>query len=54
VIERGLGWLSRFRPLARRYERMASHFTGFLRLACAVICYRRAVSLNLLTSNNPK
>jgi hypothetical protein len=30
-----------------------SHFLGFLRLACAVICFRRAVRLNLLTSNNP-
>jgi hypothetical protein len=32
----------------------ASHFTGFPRLACALICYRRAACLNLLTSNNPK
>jgi transposase len=54
VIERGLEWISRFRRLVRRYERKASHFTGFLVLACAVICYRRAVRLNLLTSNNRK
>ena len=54
VIERCLEWVSRFRRLARRYERKASHFTGFLRLACALICYRRAARLNLLTSNNPK
>ena len=54
VIERCLEWVTRFRRLARRYERKASHFLGFLRLACAVICYRRAVRLNLLTSNNPK
>jgi transposase len=54
VIERCLEWVTRFRRLARRYERKASHFTGFLRLACALICYRRAARLNLLTTNNPK
>jgi transposase len=54
VIERCLEWVTRFRRLARRYDRKASHFLGFLRLACAVICYRRAAKLNLLPSNNPK
>lgn len=54
VIERTLEWVSRFRRLARRYERTAVHFLGFAQLACAVICYRRAVKLNLLTHNNPK
>jgi transposase len=54
VIERCLEWVTRFRRLARRYERKASHFLGFLQLACAVICYRRADRLNLLTNNNPK
>jgi transposase len=54
VIERTLEWVSRFRRLVRRYERTAAHFEAFLRLACAVICYRRLVKLNLLTSNNPK
>jgi transposase len=53
VIERCLEWISRFRRLTRRYERTASHFTGFLHLACALICYRRANHLNLLTHNNP-
>ena len=53
VIERCLEWTTRFRRLVRRYERKASHFLGFLRLACALICYRRADRLNLLTSNNP-
>lgn len=53
VIERCLEWITRFRRLVRRYDRKASHFLGFLRLACAVICFRRAVRLNLLTSNNP-
>ena len=54
VIERCLEWVTRFRRLVRRYERKASHFLGFLRLACAIICYRRAVRLNLLTSNDSK
>jgi IS5 family transposase len=54
VIERCLEWITRFRRLARRYERKSSHFLGFLRLACALICYRRAVKLDLLTSNDPK
>jgi transposase len=54
VIERCLEWVTRFRRLARRYERTASHYLGFLHLACAIICFRRAVRLNLLTSNNPK
>jgi hypothetical protein len=54
VIERCLEWVTRFRRLVRRYERKASHFRGFLRLACAVICYRRAVKLNLLGSTDPK
>jgi transposase len=53
VIERCLEWTTRFRRLVRRYEREASHFLGFLRLACAVICFRRITRLNLLTINNP-
>lgn len=54
VVERCLEWTTRFRRLVRRYERKASHFLGFLRLACALICFRRAIRLNLLTTNNPK
>lgn len=54
VIERTLEWVSRFRRLTRRYERKPAHFEGFLRLACAVICYRRATRLHLITTNNPK
>ncbi len=53
VIERTLEWISRFRRLQRRYERKASHFLAFLQLACAMVCYRRAATLNLLP-NNPK
>ena len=53
VIERCLEWITRFRRLVRRDEHTASHYLGFLRLACALICYRRADRSNLLTSNNP-
>lgn len=53
VIERCLEWITRFRRLVRRYERTASHYLGFLRLACALICYRRVDRLSLLTSNDP-
>jgi transposase len=52
VVERCLEWTTRFRRLVRRYERTASHFLGFVRLACAIICFRRAARLNLLASNN--
>jgi hypothetical protein len=53
VIERCLEWITRCRRLVRRHERTASHYLGFLRLACALICYRRADRLNLLTRNDP-
>jgi transposase len=53
VFERCPQWVSRFRSLARRYDHKASHFAGFLHLASALICYRQARRLNLLTSNNP-
>jgi IS5 family transposase len=53
VIERTLEWMSRFRRLARRYEVKAVHFEAFARLACAVVCYRRLIKLDLLACNNP-
>lgn len=49
VVERTLEWVSRFRRLARRYDRRAAHFDAFARLACAIVCYRRAFRLKLLT-----
>jgi transposase len=53
VVERCLEWTTRFRRLVRRYERIACHYLGFLRLACAVLGLRRATRLGLLTSNSP-
>lgn len=41
VIERTVSWLSGFRRLHRRYERLADHFLAFVGIAAALICYRR-------------
>ncbi|MER5325483.1 IS5 family transposase [Streptosporangium roseum] len=41
VIERTVSWLSGCRRLHRRYERRADHFTSFVAIAAALICYRR-------------
>jgi transposase len=45
VIERSMSWLMRYRRLVRRYEPTATHFTGFVTLACALICYHRLVKI---------
>jgi transposase len=39
VVERTLGWLSRFRRLTIRYERDADLHLAFLDLGCALICF---------------
>ena len=36
-----LAWLSRFRRLTIRYERLGEIHVAFLDLACALICFRR-------------
>jgi len=45
VIERTMSWLMRYRRLVRRYDRVATHFTGFVTLACALICHRRLTKI---------
>lgn len=50
VIERTLEWVSRFRRLQRRYDRKPTHFQAFVTLACAIVCHRRLLKLNLLTN----
>jgi len=40
VVERTLAWLHQFRRLRVRYERRADMHEGFLRLGCAIICWR--------------
>jgi transposase len=40
VVERTFAWLHQFRRLRVRYERRADMHEGFLRLGCAIICWR--------------
>jgi transposase len=40
VAERTLSWLNRFRRLRIRYERHADIHRAFLRIGCALICFR--------------
>jgi transposase len=39
VIERTFAWLNRQRRLLIRFDRRATHYEGFLQLACALICW---------------
>ena len=41
VVERTLGWLSKCRALLVRYDEKAGNFLGLIRLACALLRYRR-------------
>jgi len=40
-IKRTIGWLFNLRPLAIRYERKISVFSGFVRFACLMIALRQ-------------
>jgi transposase len=40
VVEHTFAWLHQFRRLRVRYERRADMHEGFLRLGCAIICWR--------------
>jgi transposase len=40
VVERTIAWLHQYRRLRIRYERLPSIHLAFLRLGCALICYR--------------
>jgi transposase len=40
VIERSIAWLHQFRRLRVRYERRAEIHEAFLKLGCAMICWR--------------
>jgi len=40
VIERTIAWLHQFRRLRVRYERRADIHEAFLKLGCAIICWR--------------
>ena len=41
VVERTLAWLSKCRAILIRYDKKASNYLGLLKLACALLWYRR-------------
>jgi len=45
VVERGFAHLHNFRRLRTRYERDPELHVAFLKLACAILCWRRLDSL---------
>lgn len=48
VVERTLAWLSKCRALLIRYDKKARNYLGLLKLACALLWYRRHQRLSLL------
>jgi transposase len=45
VIERTISWLVNHRRLARRYERLAAHFTAFATIAAVLVCHQRLAKI---------
>ena len=48
VVERTLAWLSKCRAILVRYDKKASNYLGLIKLACALLWYRRYVRLSVL------
>ena len=48
VVERTLAWLSKCRAILVRYDKQAKNYLALLKLACALISYRRYVKLAVL------
>jgi putative transposase len=48
VVERTLSWLSKCRALLVRYDKKADNFLAFLKLACALLWFRRLHRLSIL------
>lgn len=48
VVERTLAWISKCRAILIRYDKKASNYLGLIKLACALIWYRRQWRLALL------
>ncbi len=48
VVERTLSWLSKCRGILVRYEKNACNYLGVVKLACALLWYRRQWRLSLL------
>jgi putative transposase len=49
VVERTLGWLSRCRGILVRWEKKADNYLAVLKLACALLWFRRLHRLNHLS-----
>jgi hypothetical protein len=47
VVERTLAWLSKCRAILVRYDKKACNYLGLIKLACALIWYRRHYRLSL-------
>ena len=48
VVERTLAWLSKCRAILVRYDKKAQNYLALLKLACALLWYRRHYRLCLL------
>jgi putative transposase len=48
VVERTLAWLSKCRAILIRYDKKACNYLGLLKLACALLWYRRYRRLSVL------
>jgi putative transposase len=48
VVERTLAWLSKCRAILVRYAKKSSNYLGLLKLACALLWYRRQHRLAVL------
>jgi putative transposase len=48
VVERTLAWLSKCRALLVRYDKDSANFLALLKLACALVWFRRLHRLSLL------
>lgn len=45
VVERTLGWLSKCRALLIRWDKKSANYLGLIKLACALLWYRRLTRL---------
>jgi putative transposase len=45
VVERTLAWLSKCRAILVRYDKKSCNYLGLLKLACALLWFRRLVRL---------
>ena len=48
VVERALAWLSKCRAILVRYDQKAGNYLALIKLACALLWYRRRVRLAVL------